>query len=140
MPAHCTLFRHLPGPSMPRLVADLRQLVRAHRPPEVRLLPPRRYDRAIAIPLLSDGLLGIRETLAHWWAPMLLPAERAPPRLHITLASGLDAAAADAALQQARAALRKAPFMDRALVCRALHLQSHQSPGAGPLLRAAFPG
>lgn len=140
LPAHCTLFGHLPGPSAPQLAADLRSLVRAHRAPVMRLLPPRRYDRSIAIPVQSDELSALHAILAHWWGPMLQPNERAPPRLHITLATGLDRAAAATALEQAISALRKAPFMDCPLRCRALSLQPRMSPGAAPLLRAVFPG
>lgn len=140
MPAHLSLFRHLPGPSAALLTADLRRLTRASRAPLFALQPPRLWDRALVIPVQAPDLLALRQDLADCWAPMLLPLERGTPRLHITLAAGLDRKAAQAALSPVTDALRQAPFMGRALAIRALVLLPHQPPGAAPLLRAVFPG
>jgi len=140
MPAHISLFRHLPGPSAAMLVADVRRLVRANRAPMLVLQPPRLWDRALVIPVCAPELLAMRDTLADWWAPMILPNEQGTPRLHITLAAGLDRKAAEAALPEVTAGFRQAPFMGQALPVRAFLLLPHQPPGVAPLLRAVFPG
>lgn len=135
-PLHCALFRHLPGPSADQIIRDVRRLVRQVPPPVLTLAPPRITDRAVVLPLHSPELLDLRAHLAHQWQPMLLAAERAPPRLHITIASGLTRAEADALL----ARVRQAGFIRRPLSTRALLLFAHGPGGWSPLLRAAFAG
>lgn len=138
MPAHCTLFRHLPGPSAECLIADVRRLVRAHRAPAMRIGAPVLKERAVLLPVEAPALLELRAELVDGWAPMLLGHERGVPRLHVTLAAGLDAAAGRAALAEAVRAAAHLPFIGVPLACWALVLVPHDPAGAAPLLRAAF--
>lgn len=84
-PAHLTLFRHLPGREAPALLADCRAL--ADLAPGFHVAPPRRVDGALHAPVSSPALDLLRAELAARWHGLLLPADQAPPRLHLTLAS-----------------------------------------------------
>ena len=84
LPAHLTLFHHLP----PSLRAELRQRLHA------AVQAPRPYTEAaglidlggaVGIRIVSPGLEAIREDLAAAFRPLLTPQDRAGSRPHVTI-------------------------------------------------------
>jgi 2'-5' RNA ligase len=102
VPAHLTLFHHLPGLQAPALVDDLRAEARADAAPAVRLAGLVSLGRGVAIRVESAGLEDLRARLAGRWAPWLVPQDRAPFRPHVTIANKLAPAAARALLEALR--------------------------------------
>lgn len=91
-PPHLALFRHLPGPLLPALLADIRALVADTTAPALRLDPPRAARGALMARVRSDGLDGLRAALGGRWHGLLAPGDSAPAPLHVTLAGGRGAA------------------------------------------------
>ncbi len=106
VPAHLTLFRHLPGPQAPALVRDLRAEARAGAAPLIRLAGPISLGRGVAIRVESPALEELRLRLAERWAPLLVPQDRAPFRPHVTIANKLAPGAARTLLEQLRRSFR----------------------------------
>lgn len=104
VPAHLTLFHHLPGPQAPAILADLRDETRHHAVPELRLGGMMSLGRGVAIRVESDALHALREGLARRFEPLLLPQDRAPFRPHVTIANKLAPEAARRLLAQLAAA------------------------------------
>lgn len=132
-PAHLSLFRHLPGPQAPALVRDLKRLLAETPPPEIRIEGVLHLEGAVAAGVHSPALDALRLRLADWWAPLLLPADSALPRLHITLAAHLFAPAARTLAAQLAPQLQPARFIARSLL-----LWQHDAAGWSPLVRLAF--
>ena len=89
-PAHCTLFRHLPGLKQDELVRLLRRVRPATQPDFDVAAPVRWGDRWVA-PLASPVLDQLRADLADSLHGLLAPGDLAPPRLHISLSEGRNA-------------------------------------------------
>jgi hypothetical protein len=87
-PPHLTLFRHLPGPELLALLADIRAMVRGQPAPAFRLDPPRATRGAAMARVRSDALDALRAALAERWHGLLAPGDVAPPLLHVTLGRG----------------------------------------------------
>ncbi|MCG2841663.1 2'-5' RNA ligase family protein [Sandaracinobacter sp. RS1-74] len=97
-PAHISLFRHLPGPSLDTLANDLRALARATPAPSFKLGSPLRREGMWMAPAQSPDADRLRETLASLWHGLLAPGDKAPPRLHLSLARATGRTAAPHAL------------------------------------------
>ena len=94
VPAHLTLFRHLPGTQAPGLLTALRTEASNSRVFPVALGPVTRLGSAVVLPARSDALLALQARLAQCFQPLLTPQDRAPFRPHVTLANKLDDPAA----------------------------------------------
>lgn len=84
VPAHLTLFHHLP----PSLLPELRDRLRAEcRGPAPAALARRfvTFDRGVALLIDSPALEEIRARLADAFAPLLTPQDRAGWRPHVTI-------------------------------------------------------
>lgn len=84
-PPHLTLFRHLPGPMLPALLADIRALVADGPAPGFTLERPRAQGGQLLARARSPRLDDLRAELADRWHGLLAPGDRVPPRLHVTL-------------------------------------------------------
>lgn len=115
LPAHLTLFHHLP----PGIAAELRtRLVRETRevpPPAARLAGLLKLGRGVAYRVESAGLEATRARLADAFAPLLTPQDAAGWRPHITIQNKADPAAA-----RALHAALSAGFTPRPLAIRGL--------------------
>jgi 2'-5' RNA ligase len=85
IPAHLTLFHHLPGAEQARILTDLaaeglHQPFFAMQAVNVRFL-----GRGVAIQLQAPELLPLRQRLAAAWAPWLGAQDRQPFRPHVTV-------------------------------------------------------
>lgn len=86
-PAHCTLFRHLPGLRRAEIVRLL-QRVRPATQPDLDVLPPVRWGDRWVAPLAAPVVDALRAELADSLHGLLAPGDLAPPRLHISLSDG----------------------------------------------------
>jgi len=110
VPAHITLFHHLP-PSTHGEVAQRVRALCAEPPPQARLIDVMTLGRGVAYRVESPGLLAMRQELADAFAGLLTPQDQARPRFHITIQNKVAADEAKALTARIRAAFRPRPFV-----------------------------
>ena len=115
IPAHLTLFHHL----APELAAEVKQrLVAATRgtpPPRAEIAGLRNLGKGVALRIVSPALEAIRAELAHAFANMLTPQDRAGWRPHVTIQNKVEPAAAKALFAELSAAFAPRPLAIRGL-------------------------
>lgn len=102
IPAHLTLFHHLPGAELAGIVGALRRTAAERAPIALRVTGLRSLGRGVAFTLESPELGALRRDLAALWAAWLGPQDRQGFRPHVTVqnkVSGEEAAALLARLQ-----------------------------------------
>lgn len=115
VPAHISLFHHLP----PSMVDELRGLVAglaASPKPAAELAELFSLGRGVALKLHCPGLLAIRAQIADRFEHHLTPQDRPVPRLHITVQNKVDPAQARATLELLRAQISPRPLSIAALM------------------------
>jgi 2'-5' RNA ligase len=85
VPAHVTLFHHLPGTEIGAIVDRLKSLARGTRPLRVEVAGLRSLGRGVAYDLRSPELEDVRAELAHAWDTLLIPQDRQGFRPHVTV-------------------------------------------------------
>ena len=93
IPAHATLFHHLPGPSEPGIVETLSAMTRTQPPPEVAVTGLRFTGRGVAYVLASDALSAFRARLADQFEGLgegLTAQDRQGWRPHVTVQNKVD--------------------------------------------------
>lgn len=109
IPAHITLFHHLP----PSMLAEIAQRVRslcAGPPPSARLTDVMMLGRGVAYRVESPGLMAMRQELADAFAGLLTPQDQARPRLHITVQNKVSGDEAKALVARLRPAFQPRPL------------------------------
>ncbi|KQP30896.1 phosphoesterase HXTX [Methylobacterium sp. Leaf104] len=99
IPAHATLFHHLPGPNEPGIVETLSAMTRTQAPPEVAVTGLRFIGRGVAFVLASDALSAFRARLADAFETSsegLTAQDRQGWRPHVTVQNKVDPATARA--------------------------------------------
>lgn len=96
MPAHITLFHHLPPDILPELKQRLRAATRGQPAPRARLSGLLMLGRGVAYRVESDELAAIRAELADAFTGLLTPQDRAGWRGHITIQNKVEAPVAKA--------------------------------------------
>ncbi len=131
IPAHLTLFHHLPGSELARIVADLRAAAdRSAIPLAVTGLRP--LGRGVAFALDSPPLVALRRDLADLRAGWLGPQDRQGLHPHVTVQNKVSGERAAALLARLHAGF--APFEARGVGLDLWHYRG------GPWERAgAFP-
>jgi hypothetical protein len=84
IPAHITLFHHLPGEQAPAIRAELARVCRR----EAFLMEVaglRSLGRGVAYTIASPTADAVRAGLAETWDGWLTPQDRQKPRLHVTV-------------------------------------------------------
>ena len=99
VPAHISLFHHLPGSEFDAVVERLKFVARHHPAPDVEVTGYRSLGRGVALALHAPGLAAIRAELADAWATLLIPQDRQGWRGHVTVQNKVDPAVARATLQ-----------------------------------------
>ncbi|QXQ05191.1 2'-5' RNA ligase family protein [Sphingosinicellaceae bacterium] len=94
VPAHISLFHHLPGAEFEAVVDRLKFTARHHPAPEVEVTGYRSLGRGVALALQSPDLAHIRAELADAWAPLLIPQDRQGWRGHVTVQNKVEPAVA----------------------------------------------
>jgi len=85
VPAHATLFHHLPGEARAEIEAVLAAIGRDRGPAPVRVADLRPLGRGVALRLEAPEVAEIRTELAGRWAGWLGPQDRQPWRPHVTV-------------------------------------------------------
>ncbi|BBD96941.1 hypothetical protein SAMIE_1004420 [Sphingobium amiense] len=84
IPAHITLFHHLPPSALAEVAQRLRGLC-AGPPPPARLTEVMMLGRGVAYRVESPDLLAMRQELAEAFSGLLTPQDQGRPRFHITV-------------------------------------------------------
>ena len=85
LPAHLTLFHHLPPSIADELVRRLARLARDHPPPPARLTAVMKLGRGVALRVESEKLGAMRAMLAEAFGDCLTPQDAAPWAPHVTI-------------------------------------------------------
>ncbi|EZP70451.1 hypothetical protein BV96_03417 [Sphingomonas paucimobilis] len=109
VPAHITLFHHLPPSLLPELAERMKRLC-AGPAPVAALTGVLFLGRGVAFQVESEGLLSIREELAEAFAGLLTPQDQARPRLHLTVQNKVPPGQARALADELRAGFRPRPL------------------------------
>lgn len=100
VPAHVTLFHHLPGTQSAEIEGRLKSIARGTRPPRVEVAGIRSLGRGVAYDLRSPELESLRDELAHAWDTLLVPQDRAGFRPHVTVQNKVEPQVAKALLNE----------------------------------------
>lgn len=111
VPAHLTLFHHLPPSALDVLKRLLAVEARTAMPPAARIARLLPLGQGVALGVESPGLAAIRGQIAEAMQDMLTPQDRAAWRPHITIQNKVAPSAARALLQELRADFRPRPIM-----------------------------
>lgn len=112
IPAHVTLFHHLPGPEIDAIQHALQQRCATLPPFPVVACGLRFLGRGVAYALEAPELATLRAGLARQWHEWLTPQDRQGYRPHVTIQNKATPEAARALQQNLQAAF--APFAVRA--------------------------
>ncbi|WP_157218803.1 2'-5' RNA ligase family protein [Flavisphingomonas formosensis] len=110
VPAHITLFHHLPPSLEEELIGRLRRIC-AEPAPAARIGGILRLGGGVAYRVESPALLAIRDTLAEAFGPLLQPQDQARPRLHITIQNKVPPQAARRLADALEAGFRPRPLV-----------------------------
>ncbi len=91
IPAHITLFHHLPGEEIKVIIATLEQVAGNHKPIDVQVKSLRFLGRGVAYSLESVSLSALHGGLARKWSPWLTPQDRQGFKPHITVQNKIGA-------------------------------------------------
>ena len=114
VPAHLTLFRHLP-PSLERELAERLATAAAGPPPRAEVAGILDLGEGTALRVESRALEEIREELADAFHGLLMPQDQTPWRPHITFQNKVKPGEARRLQQQLRATFEPRPLAIRAL-------------------------
>ena len=109
MPAHLTLFHHLP-PSVERELGQRLSTYAAAPPPMARIAGVIDLGAGTAFRVESEELEDIRHDLAEAFRGMLIPQDRAPWRPHITIQNKVEPREARRLQEQLRATFEPRPL------------------------------
>ena len=90
IPAHLTLFHHLPGHDPGAIAADLAASLRDRTPVRLHATGLRFLGRGVAYAFDAPELTLLRNDLAARWGAFLTPQDRQPFRPHITVQNKAD--------------------------------------------------
>jgi len=85
IPAHVTLFHHLPGDEEAAVLFTLRTVCAVQRPEPVRVVGLLPLGRGVAYRLEAPGIAALRGELARRWSGLLTPQDRQGWRPHVTV-------------------------------------------------------
>ena len=109
VPAHITLFHHLP----PSLADEVREQLRVEchaKAPTARITGLRHLGRGVAYQVESPDLVGMRGRLSEHFTGMLTPQDLAPWRPHITIQNKVEPKEAKALLADLEATFLPCPL------------------------------
>jgi hypothetical protein len=114
VPAHLTLFHHLPPGLETELSARLAAAAAAP-PPPARITGIMDLGEGTALRVESEALAAIRDDLGGAFHGLLMPQDQAPWRPHVTIQNKVEPRIARALQQQLRATFEPRPLIIRAL-------------------------
>jgi len=134
LPAHLTLFHHLPPSVAPELRRRLAEICR-RGPPAAEASGLIDLGGGTAVRILSPALESIRAELAEAFAGLLIPQDRARWRSHVTIQNKVSPAEA----RELRTKL-KPQLLRRPLRIDGLAMSAYRDPKWKPLSRHIFRG
>lgn len=111
LPAHLTLFHHLPPSLETEIDARLRHETRGVPAPAALITGVMNLGRGTALRIESSGLSAIRDRLADAFSAMLTPQDRVGWRPHVTIQNKVDPAEARALQAELKASFRTVPLV-----------------------------
>jgi len=111
VPAHLTLFHHLPPSIAGELARRLAAEARSEPPPPARIAGVVRLGHGVAFRVDSPVLALIRQRLADAFRHCLTPQDMAAWRPHVTVQNKVDAATAERLYRQLSAECRPRPLL-----------------------------
>ncbi len=113
VPAHVSLFHHLPGRELESVKRRLKLLCGQMPPPTIEVTGLRALGKGVAFKLRSPALDAFHDALAEGWDTLLIPQDRAGYLAHVTVQNKVTSAKA----RSTQAALERsfAPFTTRAI-------------------------
>jgi 2'-5' RNA ligase len=96
VPAHLTLFHHLPGSQIDDIAGRLKSLARLTPPLDAEVAGIRSLGGGTAYDIRCDALDDVRAELAHAWSSLLIPQDRQGFRPHVTFQNKVSGKAATA--------------------------------------------
>lgn len=109
VPAHITLFHHLPPSALAEVALRLKRLC-AGPPPGARLAEVMLLGRGVAYRVESPELMAMREELAEAFAGLLSSQDRGRPRFHVTVQNKAEPAEAKALATELRRGFHPRPL------------------------------
>ncbi|MFM2045378.1 MAG: hypothetical protein RLY86_3954 [Pseudomonadota bacterium] len=116
IPAHLTLFHHLPGTQEEAVKGDLRRICRDTGPFPMEVVEVMALGRGCAFRLRSPVLEDLRDRLASLWDDWLIPQDRQGFRPHVTVQNKADPKQAKDTLAALRAGFTPFPVMGQGLL------------------------
>jgi 2'-5' RNA ligase superfamily len=110
VPAHITLFHHLPPGHLPEIKARLAALARECPRPPAMLGDVMLLGRGVAFRVDCPDLLAMRDELAEGFTGLLTPQDQARPQLHITVQNKVEPAVAKALHGELAASFQPRPL------------------------------
>ena len=110
LPAHLTLFHHLPPSALEMLRRLLAAEARGAPPPAARITRLISLGQGVALGVDSPGLVAVRSHIAETLRGQLIPQDQAPWRPHITIQNKVAPSAARALLQALRSEFSARPI------------------------------
>lgn len=109
VPAHITLFHHLPPSALEEVGRRLKRLC-AGPAPTARLAEVMLLGRGLAYRVESPALMAMRDELADAFAGLLVPQDQGRPRFHITVQNKVEPAQAKALAAELQRNFRPRPL------------------------------
>jgi 2'-5' RNA ligase len=100
IPAHLTLFHHLPGEHLIEIQRDTAASASRQKPFPLEVIGLRSLGRGVAYNLASPELTGLRRHLAQLWNDWLKPQDRQKHQPHVTVQNKADPTQARALLEE----------------------------------------
>ena len=113
VPAHVSLFHHLPGSELAAVKRRLKALCAELAPPPIEVTGLKLLGKGVAYKLRAPALADLHAELAEGWWALLIPQDRVGFDPHVTIQNKVTPAAARATLASLTAGFR--PFATRAL-------------------------
>ncbi len=85
LPAHITLFHHLPPQGLNEIARLVKKMAKEHWCPPCTLMEVTQFDGGVAYRLSSPQLLKLRQFFAESFHGLLVQQDQQKPRFHITV-------------------------------------------------------
>ncbi|MDQ1899962.1 2'-5' RNA ligase family protein [Paracoccus sp. WLY502] len=129
IPAHLTLFHHLPGAGIGWITQDLQDAARNFSPMEGRVSGLRFLGRGVAYDIDCPGIERLRDGLSAIFSQALTPQDRQRIRPHVTIQNKVAPSEARALFDELSADFRPFPLTIRGLLL--WHYRGGPWDGAG---------
>jgi hypothetical protein len=113
VPAHLSLFHHLPGRELAAVKRRLQAVCGPLPPPRIEVTGPKSIGTGVAFGVRSAELDAVRAELADGWQTLLIPQDRNGYRAHVTVQNKVSSSVARATLQRLAAGF--SPFATTAV-------------------------